>query len=130
MHNWGPSDHVRAVVADRSAHPDRLLGAIAMLAAARECLDDAEADLVTRARAEGLTWREIAAAMSLGSPQAAAQRAHRRPPRRDDVPEQPSRRRCDDGLGRIGQPGPGEHRAGTYVHRASLHGSQDDEKAR
>jgi hypothetical protein len=91
MQNWGPTDHVRAVVADPSAHPDRLLGAIAMLASARECLEDAEADLVTRARAAGLTWREIAAAMSLGSPQAAAQRAHRRPPRGERVPEQQRR---------------------------------------
>ncbi|NMO91569.1 hypothetical protein [Actinomycetospora sp. TBRC 11914] len=63
---------------DESAGPDRLLAALAAVDAAHEHIDRTEADLLRRARAAGLTWREIAHAMGLGSPQAASQRAHRR----------------------------------------------------
>lgn len=59
----------------RRTHPpatDRLLAAVD---AAHEHIDLTEADLLRRARAAGLTWREIARAMGLGSPQAASQRA-------------------------------------------------------
>jgi hypothetical protein len=75
---WRTLDHVRAVAADETSGPDRVLGALGNLAAAHDALDEAEADLLRRARAAGVTWREIAAAMGLGSPQAASQRAHRR----------------------------------------------------
>lgn len=128
MQDWGATDHVRAVAADATAHPDRLLGAIAMLAAARECLDEAEADLVSRARAEGLTWREIATAMSLGSPQAAAQRAHRRPPRIDDhVPAQQRQERHD----RAGElDAAGSQRSKPLAHRRALRSGSQDGAAR
>jgi hypothetical protein len=75
---WRNLDHVRAVADDDAAGQDRLLGALGNLAAAHDALDAAEADLLRRAREAGVTWREIAGAMGLGSPQAASQRAHRR----------------------------------------------------
>lgn len=123
MQDWGPIDHLRAVMTDPSAHPDRLLGAIAMLTAARECLEEAETDLVSRARAEGLTWREIAAAMSLGSPQAAAQRAHRRPRHADQHPRRQGPLRYDDAD--PDHPTAGSRRSRAPVHRRALQPGAD-----
>jgi hypothetical protein len=57
--------------------PDDLLAAIALLAAARAELDQLEAGLLFMARAEGLTWSEVARPLGLRSAQAAQQRHER-----------------------------------------------------
>jgi hypothetical protein len=64
---------------DRSALelPDDLLAAIALLAAARAEVDQLEAALLFVARAEGLTWAEVARPLGLRSAQAAQQRHER-----------------------------------------------------
>jgi hypothetical protein len=67
------------VSTDPDPHPDQLLRALSSLEGASAWLRHAEAELLTAARGAGLTWREIAGALDLGSPQAAAQRAGRRP---------------------------------------------------
>ena len=50
---------------------------LAELADARERLDDRELTLIDRARAQGATWAQIAAALGLASRQAAEQRRQR-----------------------------------------------------
>jgi hypothetical protein len=57
--------------------PDDLLAAIALLTAARAELDQLEAGLLFVARAEGLTWAEIARPLGLRTAQAAQQRHER-----------------------------------------------------
>ncbi|WP_433063716.1 DNA-binding protein [Dactylosporangium sp. CS-033363] len=57
--------------------PGDLLAAIALLAAARAELDQVEAGLLFVARAEGLTWSQIAPALGLRTAQAAQQRHER-----------------------------------------------------
>ena len=47
------------------------------LAARRARLDDRELDLIDRARRDGATWAQVAAALGLASRQAAEQRRHR-----------------------------------------------------
>ncbi|WP_426513907.1 hypothetical protein ACPPVO_26810 [Dactylosporangium sp. McL0621] len=57
--------------------PDDLLAAIGLLAAARAEVDQLEAALLFVARAEGLTWGQIAPALGLRTAQAAQQRHER-----------------------------------------------------
>ena len=56
---------------------DDLLAALALLPAARAEADQIEAALLFTARARGLSWARISAAIGLGSPQAAQQRFDR-----------------------------------------------------
>lgn len=56
---------------------DDVMVALGRMSAARIELDQTEAALITSARGAGLSWRRIAAALGLGSPQAAEQRARR-----------------------------------------------------
>ncbi|GAA5200246.1 hypothetical protein GCM10023322_77690 [Rugosimonospora acidiphila] len=65
--------------ADREALelPDDLMAAIALLAAARAELDQLEAGLLFVARAEGLTWAQVARPLGLRTAQAAQQRHER-----------------------------------------------------
>ncbi|MCP6769317.1 hypothetical protein NL529_31165, partial [Klebsiella pneumoniae] len=56
---------------------DELLAGVALLAAARAEVDQAEAALLFAARARGLSWQRISAALGLGSAQAAQQRFER-----------------------------------------------------
>lgn len=67
----------RATAAWGSAPVAELEAGLALIESARSDLDVLEAALVLTARAEGLTWARIAAAMGLGSPQAAQQRYQR-----------------------------------------------------
>ncbi|MFI5915104.1 DNA-binding protein [Dactylosporangium sp. NPDC051541] len=57
--------------------PDDLLAALTLLAAARAELDQLEAGLLFVARAEGLTWNQIAEPLGLRTAQAAQQRHER-----------------------------------------------------
>ncbi|MEV8511670.1 DNA-binding protein [Dactylosporangium sp. NPDC051484] len=57
--------------------PDDLLAAITLLAAARAELDQLEAGLLFVARAEGLTWAQVARPLGLRTAQAAQQRHER-----------------------------------------------------
>ncbi|GAA3294785.1 MULTISPECIES: DNA-binding protein [Dactylosporangium] len=57
--------------------PDDLLAAITLLATARAELDQLEAGLLFVARAEGLTWGQIAEPLGLRTAQAAQQRNER-----------------------------------------------------
>ncbi len=57
--------------------PDDLLAAITLLAAARSEVDQLEAGLLFAARAEGVTWAQIATALGLRTAQAAQQRHDR-----------------------------------------------------
>ena len=57
--------------------PDDLLAALALLAAARAEVDQLEAGLLFVARAEGLTWAEVARPLGLRTAQAAQQRHER-----------------------------------------------------
>ncbi|TDB76290.1 hypothetical protein [Micromonospora sp. KC723] len=57
--------------------PDDLRAAIALLAAARAEVDQLEAGLLFVARAEGLTWSQIAQPLNLRTAQAAQQRYER-----------------------------------------------------
>ncbi|GAA1420720.1 DNA-binding protein [Catellatospora coxensis] len=57
--------------------PEDLLAAITLLSAARSELDQLEAGVLFTARAEGLTWAQIAEALGLRSAQAAQQRHER-----------------------------------------------------
>jgi hypothetical protein len=66
-----------------TASVEELDAALSMMEAARDDLDTLEIALLLTARAEGMTWAEIARALGLGSPQAAQQRFQRisqRPP--------------------------------------------------
>lgn len=54
-----------------------VVAGLELLASARAELDQLEAGLLFAARAGGLTWPQVAAALGLGSPQAAQQRAER-----------------------------------------------------
>jgi hypothetical protein len=67
--------------------PDDLLAAITLLAAARGELDQLEAGLLFVARAEGLTWAQIAQALGLRTAQAAQQRHERVVARLDGDPD-------------------------------------------
>lgn len=62
-----------------TSHDDReaLLRALGVMDEARQRLDRLEAELLDAARVSGASWREIAAALGLSSPQAAFQRASR-----------------------------------------------------
>lgn len=53
------------------------LSALRLIPAARRNLDDREYRLIAEARDAGVMWREIAEALGLNSPQAAAQRYQR-----------------------------------------------------
>ncbi|WP_432832616.1 DNA-binding protein [Dactylosporangium sp. CA-092794] len=57
--------------------PDDLLAALALLAAARAEVDQLEAGLLFVARAEGLTWAQLAEPLGLRTAQAAQQRNER-----------------------------------------------------
>ena len=57
--------------------PEDLLAAIALLASARAELDQLEAGLLFVARAEGLTWAQVARSLGLRTAQAAQQRHER-----------------------------------------------------
>jgi hypothetical protein len=59
------------------ADSDDLCAALALLAAARSEVDQLEAGLLFAARAEGLTWAQIAEALGLRTAQAAQQRHDR-----------------------------------------------------
>jgi glutathione S-transferase len=56
---------------------EAVLAAIALLPAVRAEADQLEAGLLLTARASGLSWQRIAAALGLASPQAAQQRFDR-----------------------------------------------------
>lgn len=62
-----------ALAADRPG-VDQLLGALGRLDELRGDLDRAERQLIESARAQGVSWRELAAALGLRSRQAAEQR--------------------------------------------------------
>lgn len=62
---------------DRLELPDDLCAAIGLLASARAEVDGLEAGLLFVARAEGLTWAQIAEALGLHTAQAAQQRHER-----------------------------------------------------
>ncbi|MDI1460626.1 DNA-binding protein [Catellatospora sp. KI3] len=68
--------------------PDDLLAAITLLDAARAELDQLEAGLLFVARAEGLTWAQVARPLGLRTAQAAQQR-HDRVTARLDAKEGP-----------------------------------------
>ncbi|MDT0266769.1 DNA-binding protein [Streptomyces sp. DSM 44915] len=63
--------------------PDDLLGALALLPAARAEAEGLEAGLLFAARAAGLTWPQIADALGFNSPQACQQHYQRLLSRRD-----------------------------------------------
>lgn len=63
--------------------PDELLGALALLPAARAEVDGVEIGLLFTARNEGLTWAQIAEAMGFRSPQAVQQYVNRLSARQD-----------------------------------------------
>ncbi|GAB3254302.1 hypothetical protein [Kineosporia babensis] len=62
---------------DRHPDPHLLEAGLRLLASARAELDQCEAGLLFAARAEGMTWPQIAGALDLSSPQAAQQRLSR-----------------------------------------------------
>lgn len=62
---------------ETATDPEVVAAGLGLIAAARTELDQLETGLVFAARAEGLTWSRIAAAMGLGSAQAAQQRSER-----------------------------------------------------
>ena len=64
--------------------PDDLLGALALLPAARAEVEVAEAGLLFTAKAAGLTWAQIAEAMGFRSPQACQQHYNRLTTRRGE----------------------------------------------
>lgn len=64
--------------------PDDLLSALALLPAARDEVEAAEAGLLFTAKAAGLTWAQIAAAMGFRSPQACQQHYNRLAARRSE----------------------------------------------
>ncbi|WP_227748409.1 DNA-binding protein [Oerskovia douganii] len=66
--------------------PDDLLGALALLPAARAEVDGLEAGLLFTARGAGLTWAQIADAMGFNSPQACQQHFQRLTSRTDGRP--------------------------------------------
>lgn len=59
------------------SEPPGALGALRDIPARRRETDQSEHALIKAARAEGFTWREIAVALGLDSPQAAQQRFER-----------------------------------------------------
>jgi hypothetical protein len=61
-------------VAAGSSTPDEVLHALSELVNVRKDLDRVERELIGSARAQGIAWPEIAAALGLGSRQAAEQR--------------------------------------------------------
>ena len=63
--------------ADREVDPKVVSAGLGLLGAARAELDQVEAALLFAARAGGMTFQEIAAALGLGSGQAAQQRMSR-----------------------------------------------------
>ncbi|NDL56554.1 DNA-binding protein [Phytoactinopolyspora mesophila] len=63
--------------------PDDLLGALALLPAARAEVEGVEIGLLFAARSEGLTWAQIAEAMGFRSPQACQQYVNRLSGRQD-----------------------------------------------
>jgi hypothetical protein len=84
----GPSEAVRvlvslaagsAVVADGEEPVDAadLTAALTLMPSARAELDQLEASLLKIARAQGMTWQELAFGLGLGSAQAARQRYDR-----------------------------------------------------
>ncbi|MFB9476852.1 hypothetical protein ACFFR3_45810 [Nonomuraea salmonea] len=62
--------------------------ALRQVGPARRDLDGLETNILIRARAAGLTWREIADALGLDSPQAAQQRARRLGATTDETPDE------------------------------------------
>jgi len=66
--------------------PDDVLGALALLPAARAEVDGLEDGLLFVARSAGLTWAEIAQAMGFNSPQACQQHHARLAARREATP--------------------------------------------
>lgn len=63
--------------------PDELLGALALLPAARAEVEGVEVGVLFTARNEGLTWAQIAEAMGFRSPQACQQYVNRLTARQD-----------------------------------------------
>ncbi|RBY89081.1 hypothetical protein DQ244_15060 [Blastococcus sp. TBT05-19] len=63
--------------ADGSPDRDTVLAALALLPAVRAEADELEAGVLLTARAAGLSWSRISAALGLSSPQAAQQRFDR-----------------------------------------------------
>jgi hypothetical protein len=63
--------------ADADVDPDVVTAGLGLLGAARAELDQVEAGLLFAARAGGVTFQQIAAALGLGSGQAAQQRMSR-----------------------------------------------------
>jgi hypothetical protein len=72
-----------AVWRSADLHPDDLLRALTLLPAARAEVEGLEAGLLFTARAAGLTWAQIAAAMGFNSPQACQQHYTRLTARHD-----------------------------------------------
>lgn len=64
--------------------PDDLLSALALIPAARDEVEGAEAALLFTARAAGLTWAQIAEPMGFRSPQACQQHYNRLTARRGE----------------------------------------------
>ena len=64
---------------------DIVLAGVSLLGSARSELDQIEAGLLFAARAAGVTWSDVAAALGLGSAQAAHQRFERVVARTDEV---------------------------------------------
>ncbi len=64
---------------------DVVLAGVSLLGSARAELDQIEAGLLFAARAAGVTWSDVAAALGLGSAQAAHQRFERVVARTDEV---------------------------------------------
>lgn len=67
----------RANEAGSTASLGELTAALSMIETARSDLDSLEVALLLTARAEGMTWAEVAEALGLRSPQAALQRFQR-----------------------------------------------------
>lgn len=67
----------RANAAAGHASTSELTAALSLIETARSDLDTLEVALLLTARAEGLTWAQIARALGLRSPQAAQQRCQR-----------------------------------------------------
>lgn len=61
----------------RTTSLEELTAALSLIETARSDLDSLEAALLLTARAEGMTWAEVAEALGLRSPQAAQQRFQR-----------------------------------------------------
>lgn len=83
--NWAPPDDTtllrfavrHANLAPARASHDEIRAALSLIETAREDLDAIESALILIARAEGLTWPDIARQLRVRTPQAAQQRFRR-----------------------------------------------------